>query len=99
MAFDKLKLYLSWVPILSRPVIGEKLYMYLAVMDYVVSVILIQLDQDIQKPIFYVSKTLVEMETHYLPLEKAALALIHATRKMPHYFQTHTVIVLTEHPL
>ena len=36
---------------------------------------------------------------HYLPLEKATLAVIHATLKLPHYFQAHTVVVLTEHPL
>lgn len=28
-----------------------------------------------------------------------ALALIHATRKLPHYFQAHIVYILTEHPL
>ena len=28
-----------------------------------------------------------------------ALALVHATRKLPHYFQAHMVYVLTEHPL
>ena len=27
------------------------------------------------------------------------LALVHATRKLPHYFQDHTVSVLTEYPL
>ena len=27
------------------------------------------------------------------------LALMHATRKLPHYFQAHTVYVLTEYPL
>ena len=30
-----------------------------------------------------------------LPLEKAILAMVQATRKLPHYFQAHTVIVLT----
>ena len=35
---------------------------------------------------------------HYLPLEKAILAVVHATRKLPHYFQAHTVIVLTQLP-
>ena len=39
-----------------------------------------------QKPEYYVIKTLVDSETHYLPLEKMALALVHATRKLPHYF-------------
>ena len=35
----------------------------------------------------------------YLPLEKVILALVHPTQKLPHYFQAHTVIVLTQLPL
>ena len=50
-------------------------------------------------PVYYISKTLVDTETRYLPLEKLVLALVHAIRKLPHYFQAHTVFVLTEYPL
>ena len=32
-------------------------------------------------------------------MEKAILAVVHATRKLPHYFQAHTVVVLTQLPL
>ena len=42
------------------------------------------------------SKSLHEDEIHYLPLEKAILVVVHVTRKLPHYFQSHTVIVLTQ---
>ena len=42
------------------------------------------------------SKSLHEVEVHYLPLEKAILAVVHATRKLPHYFQFHTIVVLTQ---
>ena len=35
----------------------------------------------------------------YLPLEKAILAIVHATRKLPHYFQAQTIVVLTQLPL
>ena len=45
------------------------------------------------------SKSLNETEVHYLPLEKAILAVVHATRKLPHYFQAYTVVVLTQLPL
>ena len=41
------------------------------------------------------SKSLYKVEVHYLPLEKAILAVVHATCKLLHYFQTHTVVVLT----
>ena len=48
---------------------------------------------------YHISKTLVDAETRYLPLEKLVLALVHATRKLPHYFQAHTIYVLTVYPL
>ena len=35
----------------------------------------------------------------YLPLEKAILAVVLGTRKLPHYFQAHTIVVLTQLPL
>ena len=57
---------------------------------------LIWVDSGIQQPVYYVSKSLNEAEVHYLPLEKAILAVVHATRKLPHYFQAHTVVVLTQ---
>lgn len=53
----------------------------------------------IQKPIYYISKMLVDVETRYLPLEKLALALVHASRKLRHYFQAHMMYVLTKYPL
>ena len=76
----------------------EDLFMYLLVSNYVVSAVLLR-DQGVQHPVYYISKTLVNAETKYLPLENLVLALVHATRKLPHYFQAHTIYVLTEYPL
>ena len=45
------------------------------------------------------SKSLNEAEMRYLPIEKAILAMVHAIRKLPHYFQAYTVVVLTQLPL
>ena len=45
------------------------------------------------------SKSLHEAEVRFLPLEKAILAVVLGTRKLPHYFQAHTVVVLTQLPL
>ena len=45
------------------------------------------------------SKSLHEVKVRYLPLKKAILAVVHATRKLPHYFQSHIVVVLTQLPL
>ena len=35
----------------------------------------------------------------YLPLEKAILAVVLGTRKLLHYFQAHTVVILIQLPL
>ena len=77
---------------------GEDLFMYLLVSEHAVSAMLLR-DQGVQQPVYYISKTLVDVEMRYLPLEKLVLALVHATRKLPHYFQAHTVYVLTKYPL
>ena len=45
------------------------------------------------------SKSLHEAEVRYLPLEKAILAVVHTTRKLPHYFHAQIVVVLTQLPL
>ena len=83
---------------LTASELGKDLFMYLSMSDHAVSVMLLR-DQRVQQPVYYISKTLVDAETRYLPLEKLVLALVHATRKLPHYFQAHTVYVLTEYPL
>ena len=96
VAFQKLKEYLSWLPIMSSPEVDEVLFTYLVVASNTVSFVLIRVDSGIQRPIYYVSKLLHEAEVRYLPLEKVILVVVHATRKLPHYFQAHTMVVLTQ---
>ena len=87
-----------WAPMLTAPEPREDLFMYLSMSEHAVSAVLLR-DQGVQQLVYYVSKTLIDAETRYLPLEKLVLALVHATQKLPHYFQAHTVYVLTEYPL
>ena len=98
-AFEEIKTYLSSPPCLSIPYLGEPLFLYLAVSEHAVSAVLVRETHEGQKPVFFVSKTMDETESRYLPLEKAALALIQAAKKLPHYFQASTVTVLTDLPL
>ena len=84
-AFQDLKEYLVRAPMLSAPEPEKELFMYLSVFEHVVSAVLLR-DQGVQQPVYYISKTLVDAETRYLPLEKLVLALIHATRKLSQYF-------------
>ena len=84
---------------MSSPMVNEVLFAYIVVAFYAISFVLIWVDSGIQQPVYYVSKLLNETEVRYLRLEKAILVVVHATRKLPHYFQAHTVVVLTQLPL
>ena len=74
----------------------EVLFAYVAVASHAVSLVLIRVDIGVQRPIYHVSKSLQEAEIRYLPLEKTILAVVHAKRNLPHYFQSHIVVVLTQ---
>ena len=99
MAFQQLKKYLSRPPVMSRPKVDEVLFAYIAVASHVVSLMLIRINNGVLRPVYYVSKSLHEAEVRYLPLEKTILAVVQATRKLPYYFQSYTVVVLTQLPL
>ena len=98
-AFQQLKEYLSHPPIMSSPETDEVLFAYIAVALYAVSLVLIRVDSGRQRPVYYVSKSLHEAKIHYLPLEKAILVVVYGTRKLPHYFQAHMVVISTQLPL
>ena len=78
---------------------GESLFIYLATSKHAVSAAIVREEYNIQRPVYYTSKTLDGAESRYLPLEKLAFALVYSTKKLLHYFQAHTMIVLTKYPL
>ena len=80
---------------MSSPAADKVLHVYIAVAPHAMSLVLIRKDNGLQRPVYYVRKSLHDAEIRYSPLEKAILAVVHASRKLPHYFQAHTVVVLT----
>ena len=87
LVFQQIKEYLSRPPIMSSPEANEVLFAYIAVAPHAVSLVLIRTDNNVQRPVYYIRKSLYEAETCYLPLEKAILAMVQATQKFPYYFQ------------
>ncbi|KAI5352126.1 hypothetical protein L3X38_005017 [Prunus dulcis] len=77
-AFQDLKNYMSKAPLLSKPLPGEILSLYLSVSSTAVSSVLIRIPEKAELPIFYVSKALQNAELRYPPLEQLALALVWA---------------------
>eukprot|EP00261_Vitis_vinifera_P024765 XP_010657208.1 PREDICTED: uncharacterized protein LOC104880867 [Vitis vinifera] len=97
-AFEKIKHCLMQPPSLSSPLPEEKLYMYLAVSECAISAVLFRCPSPKEKkPVYYVSRTLADVETRYSKMELTALALRSAAKKLRPYFQAHPAIELSEY--
>ena len=99
VAFQQLKEHLGKPHLLSKPVAGEKLLLYLAISESAASSVLVREDNKVQHPVYYVSKRLLDTELRYPDMEKLAYALVISSRKLRPYFQAHIVKVLTSYPL
>ncbi|XP_050233160.1 uncharacterized protein LOC126681656 [Mercurialis annua] len=99
VAFEELKAFLTNPPLLSRPVVGETLYLYLSVGRETIASVLVREEEEEQWSIYYISRTLKGAELNYPTIDKLALAVVVTTKKLKPYFQGHTVIVRTNQPL
>ena len=81
-AFLALKEQIGRLPLLSKPIEGEKFYLYLAVSEEAVSAALVKEEEKVQWLVYYVSKRLLDAKTRYPELEKQVLALMVASRKI-----------------
>jgi len=92
-ALSHLKGALSQPPVLSRLNPSEILYLYLSVSSDAVSAVLIMETPEGQKPTYFTSKALQGPKTRYQKIEKVALALVTAARRLRQYFLAHTIVV------
>ena len=75
----------------------EPLLLYLSVSSDNLSVVLDKELDEKEHPIFYVRKSLLDLETRYSLLEKLILALVTTSTKLMHYFETDTIHVKTHY--
>ncbi|RDX73894.1 Retrovirus-related Pol polyprotein, partial [Mucuna pruriens] len=85
-AFLRFKAMLASPPVLTRPVEGIPLHLYISV-------------SDTTRPIYFISKVLQGAELRYQKIEKAALAVIVASRRLRPYFQNFGIVVRTDLPI
>ena len=98
-ALAKLKEYVTKPPLISPLVMGEKLYLYLAVSNNVVSSTLIREEENVQKLVYYTNQAFQGTEASYPRMEKIAFALLVASRKLCSYFQAQSIVLMTDQPI
>lgn len=97
--FKELKIHLTSLPLLTKPLKVETLYLYFFVGTESLSSMLLREEGSDQRPIYYTSKMLQGPEARYSDIEKAALAIMVTARKLRPYFLIHKVMVRTNEPL
>lgn len=85
-SFQSLKEYLAKPPLLSSPIKREDLFLYLAISQTAFSLTLIREDFRVQRPVYYASQAFQAAEIKYPQIDKIALSLIVASRKLRWYF-------------
>lgn len=84
---------------MAKPIAGEKLYLYLAASESMLSVVLFRAEGQDHPLIYFVNETLNDAELRYLTLEKLAYTLVMSVRKLCSYFFDHHIEILTLLPL
>lgn len=64
-SFESLKTYLTTIPLLTSSVMEEMLYLYLVISLVVISFVLVREEDGVQRPVYYISQILKDIETRY----------------------------------
>nr|GEY26014.1 reverse transcriptase domain-containing protein [Tanacetum cinerariifolium] len=96
-AFRTLKEKLTEAPILIAPNWDQPFELMCDASDYAVGAVLGQRVEKNFRPIYYVSKTMTQVETNYTTTEKEMLAVVYAFEKFCSYLIMNKSIVYTDH--
>jgi ribonuclease HI len=101
-ALQDLKHHLQSPPVLTAPLPGEDLLLYIAATTHVVSsAIIVERGEEghafgVQRPIYFVSEVLSESKIRYPAVQKLLYAILIASRKLRYYFNEHKITVITD---
>ncbi|XP_019197183.1 PREDICTED: uncharacterized protein LOC109191059 [Ipomoea nil] len=96
-AFESIKSYLMKPPVLTAPVHGRPLILYISAQDSSVGALLAQEnDKGKENALYYLSRMMTPNELKYSPIEKLCLALVFSIKKLKHYFEAHTIRLVSK---
>ena len=73
------------------PVLGKPLLLYIANMEQSLGALLAQEQEEVEKPVYYISRLMKGQGLRYSTAEKVFLSLAFAMTKFNHYFLGHRV--------
>jgi hypothetical protein len=93
-AFEEIKEYLSKPPVLVPPQQDRPFYVYLSVGDTSIASVIVQLYDNKERVVFYLSRRMLDAETRYPDMEKLCLCLFFTCTKLRHILLSAEVIII-----
>jgi hypothetical protein len=104
-ALQDLKHHLQSPPVLTAPLSGEDLLLYIAATTHVVnSAIVVERSKEghvfgLQRPVYFISKVLSKSKVRYPAVQKLLYAILITSRKLRYYFDEYKITMITDFPL
>ncbi|KAI5328000.1 hypothetical protein L3X38_027396 [Prunus dulcis] len=96
-AFEEIKFYLSNPPVLSPPKRGRPLKLYVSASGLSIRSLLVQDNKKgKEQAVYYLSRTLIEVESKYSAIERLCLALYFTAMKLRHYMLPFTIYIIAK---
>ncbi|KAI5335836.1 hypothetical protein L3X38_025970 [Prunus dulcis] len=96
-AFQEIKDYLSNPPVLSPLKRGRPLKLYVSASEVSIGSLLVQDNKEgKEQAVYYLSRTLTEVERRYSAIERLCLALYFTAVKLRHYMLPHTIYIIAK---
>ncbi|CAL2266094.1 unnamed protein product [Prunus armeniaca] len=96
-AFEEIKHYLSNPPVLSPPKRGRPLKLYISASEVSIGSLLVQDNKEgKEQAVYYLSRTLTEVERKYSAIERLCLALYFTAVKLRHYMLPYTIYIIAK---
>jgi len=97
-SWEWMKASMTRLPILIVPNWNSKSHVYIDGSNFAIGIMLGQnLDNTIDKPIYYASKLMNNVEKNYTTIEKEALAMIYVVKKFRHYLFGDNFVFYVDH--
>lgn len=97
--FSRINIFLILQPILTLPKEGSHLLLYFSITDQAMSLALVQKTYKTQQLVYFIRKVIKGDEADYQKIQKLAMIIVVASRKLRPYFQSRKVLVKTNYPV